>query len=126
MDNQGDVIEVTAPSLTYRVINGRIAGMVDGQDAARQAIDKILRTERFVWPIYDDQYGNDLAELLGKEMPYVKAEVRRMLVEALKADDRVNDVQINKIEQTGSDELSVFATVTTQFGLLNIESEVTT
>ncbi|QEU46216.1 DUF2634 domain-containing protein [Schleiferilactobacillus harbinensis] len=126
MDNQGDVIEVTAPSLTYRVINGRIVGMIDGQDAARQAIDKILRTERFDWPIYDDQYGNDLAELLGKEMPYVKAEVRRMLVEALKADDRVNDVQINKIEQTGSDELSVFATVTTQFGLLNIESEVTT
>jgi hypothetical protein len=69
MDNQGDVIEVTAPSLTYRVINGRIVGMIDGQDAARQAIDKILRTERFVWPIYDDQYGNDLAELLGKEMP---------------------------------------------------------
>ena len=126
MDNQGDVIEVTAPSLTYRVINGRIVGMIDGQDAARQAIDKILRTERFVWPIYDDQYGNDLAELLGKEMPYAKAEVRRMLMEALKADDRVNDVRVDKIEQTGSDELSVFATVTTQFGLLNIESEVTT
>lgn len=126
MDNQGDVIEVTAPSLTYRVINGRIVGMIDGQDAARQAIDKILRTERLVWPIYDDQYGNDLAELLGKEMPYVKAEVRRMLMEALKADDRVNDVRVDKIEQTGSDELSVFATVTTQFGLLNIESEVTT
>jgi phage baseplate assembly protein W len=126
MDNQGDVIEVTAPSLTYRVINGRIVGMIDGQDAARQAIEKILRTERFAWPIYDDQYGNDLAELLGKEMPYVKAEVRRMLVEALKADDRVNDVRVDKIEQTGSDELSVFATVTTQFGLLNIESEVTT
>ncbi|MEE6715776.1 DUF2634 domain-containing protein [Schleiferilactobacillus harbinensis] len=126
MDNQGDVIEVTAPSLTYRVINGRIVGMIDGQDAARQAIDKILRTERFVWHIYDDQYGNDLAELLGKEMPYVKAEVQRMLMEALKADDRVNDVRVDKIEQTGSDELSVFATVTTQFGLLNIESEVTT
>jgi hypothetical protein len=59
-------------------------------------------------------------------MPYVKAEVRRMLMEALKADDRVNDVRVDKIEQTGSDELSVFATVTTQFGLLNIESEVTT
>jgi hypothetical protein len=49
-----------------------------------------------------------------------------MLMEALKADDRVNDVRVDKIEQTGSDELSVFATVTTQFGLLNIESEVTT
>lgn len=119
------VEEQTLPSLTYRIVNGRVRGLIDDQDAMRQAVEKILRTERFVWPIYDDQYGNDLLELIGKSMPYARSEVSRMITEALKADDRVDDVQIDRLEQVDADSLAVWVTVTTATGEVNVETEVT-
>lgn len=127
MDDEQETLEIeeqTLPSLTYRVVDGRVRGMIDDLDAVRQAVDKILRTERFVWPTYDDQYGNDLLELIGKSMPYAKAEVERMITEALKADDRVDGVAINKMEEVNGDSLAVWFTVSTASGQLQAETEV--
>ena len=53
-----------SPTYTFKVANGRIRGMTDELDAMQQAVDKILKTERFVYQIYDEQYGNDLPELI--------------------------------------------------------------
>lgn len=119
-----EIEEQTLPSLTYRIVNGRVRGLIDDQDAMRQAVEKILRTERFVWPIYDDQYGNDLLELIGKSMPYARNEVKRMLSDALKADDRVDEVTIDRMEQIDDNSLAVWLTVTTVSGELNVETEV--
>ncbi|KRM54629.1 DUF2634 domain-containing protein [Lacticaseibacillus sharpeae] len=119
-----EIEEQTLPSLTYRIVNGRVGGLIDDQDAMRQAVEKILRTERFVWPIYDDQYGNDLLELIGKSMPYARNEVKRMLSDALKADDRVDEVTIDRMEQIDDNSLAVWLTVTTVSGELNVETEV--
>ena len=93
------------PTLTFKVEHGRIRGKTDEQEAMVQAIDKILQTERFVYPIYDDQYGNDLMELIGKDMEYAEADVERIIVEALTADDRVLQVEISKIERLDTDTL---------------------
>lgn len=119
-----DIEIITLPSLTYRVVDGRISGKIDGLDAMRQAIEKIFSTDRFVLPIYSDQYGNDLSELLGKEMPYVKADLGRVFDEALKADDRVDAVEINSVTQSSRDTLIVVLTVSTMFGDIKTESEV--
>lgn len=119
-----DIEEITLPSLTYEVINGRIIGKIDGSLAMRQAIEKILLTDRFVWEIYSNQYGNDLSELIGKELPYVKAELGRMIDEALKGDDRVDDVAINDIQQTERDTLLANVTVSTMYGNITVNSEV--
>lgn len=119
-----DVSVVTLPSLTYKVKDGRIIGKIDGAEAMFQAIHKIIQTERFVFPIYSDQYGHDLAELIGKEMPYVRAEVGRMFSEALKADDRVDDVTINDIIQVSRNSLYVEITVSTMYGEIKTEGEV--
>ena len=125
MDDENlEIEEQTLPSLTYRVVDGRVRGMIDDLDAVRQAVDKILRTERFVWPIYDDQYGNDLLELVGKSMPYAKAEVERMITEALQGDDRVDGVTIDKMEAVNGDSLAVWFTVSTASGELQAETEV--
>ncbi len=113
------------PTLTYQVINGRIYGMVDGVEAVRQAVEKILLTERFVYPIYDDQYGHDLLDLIGKDFPYVKVEVKRMVKEALKADDRITGVKITKMEQTDLSTLSVLVEVSTIYGDFKTKTEVT-
>jgi len=121
---EDDLEEETLPTRTYRVVNGRIRTMTDGHEAMIQAIDKILRTERFVFSIYDENYGNDFIELLGKEFDYAKVEVERMLQEALFADDRVTDVRVDDIQQTDSTTLAVKGSADTIYGTIPIESEV--
>lgn len=121
---EDEVEEETLPSSTYLVRNGRIVSTVDGQAAMVQAIDKILKTERFVFPIYDDQYGNDLEELIGKDFDYAEVEIDRMLTEALEADDRVTDVSIDEIEQIDSTTLKATGSCETIFGTVPVESEV--
>ena len=113
------------PTLTFRVENGRIRGKVDELSAMVQAVDKILRTERLVYPIYSHQYGNDLNDLIGKDIGYAKVEAERMIKEALLADDRVIDVEIDSIDQKNKDTLVVTGTCFTVFGKIAIDSEVT-
>lgn len=113
------------PTLTFKVENGRIRGKVDELPAMVQAVDKILRTERLVYPIYSDQYGNDLNDLIGKDIGYAKVEAERMIKEALLADDRVTDVEIDTIDQKNKDTLVVTGTCFTVFGNIAIDSEVT-
>ena len=120
-----DLEEETLPSYTYLVRDGRIRSMTDGREAMVQAVDKILRTERFVFSIYDEDYGNDFNELLGKDFDYAEVEVERMLGEAMYADDRVTDVSVDEIQKTDLTTLVVTGTVETIFGTIPIESEVT-
>ena len=126
VDTEEDDDEVLEdePTLTFKVENGRIRGKVDEQAAMVQVVDKILQTERLVYPIYTEQYGNDFNDLIGKNMGYAKVEVDRMLKEALLADDRVTDVEVDEIEQISRDTLQVKGTCFTVFGKINIDSEV--
>ena len=66
-DGDNDEIEEEIIYRTYRMDfkNKRIIGMVDGVDAAVQAIFKALQTRRFAHIIYDDQYGCDIFNKIG-------------------------------------------------------------
>lgn len=119
-----DVEEETSPSYTYQVKAGRIIQMTDGKDAMLQAINKLLQTIRFAYPIYDEDYGHDLEDLLGKELPYAQTEVERLLTEALEADDRVLDVEVQDIVPDTKGFLTVTALVTTIYGEISISPEV--
>lgn len=119
-----DVEEETSPTYTYQVKAGRIIQMTDGKDAMLQAIDKLLQTVRFAYPIYDEDYGHDLEGLLGKELPYTQTEVKRLLTEALEADDRVLDVEVQDIVPDTKGFLTVTALVTTIYGEISISPEV--
>jgi hypothetical protein len=123
-DEEDDETLKDEPTLTFKVENGRIRGKIDEQVAMVQAVDKILRTERLVYPIYSDQYGNDLNDLIGKNMTFAKVEVERMIKEALLADDRVIGVEIDEIAQIDSDTLNITGTCTTVYGDINLDSEV--
>ena len=98
--------------------------MTDELDAMQQAVDKILKTERFVYQIYDEQYGNDLPELIGESINYAVSEAERMTVEALVADDRINSVEITRCEQSSSDSIIVEGFANTVYGRVGFESEV--
>lgn len=118
-----DIQEITLPSQTYKVINGHIVGMTDGLDAMRQAISKILATERFVYPIYTENYGNDLNDLVGKEYSYIMTDIKRVISEALLADDRIQSVNINSVDKKGN-VITVDGYASTIFGDVNFRSEV--
>lgn len=91
-------IEVTSdrgPSKTYGVAyeaDGRYKGFIYEREAMKQAIFKILQTERFRYLIYSWDYGIELADLFGMPIPYVLAELPRRISEALLADDRIKKV----------------------------------
>lgn len=118
-----DEDEQEFPTLTFLVKNGRIRSKVDELPAMVQAVDKILRTERFVYPIYSDIYGSDVEELTGTDMGYARTEVERMLEEALETDERITGVEITDIS-VNKDVLDVHARVMTVYGDFPIESEV--
>lgn len=118
-----DEDEQEFPTLTFLVKNGRIRSKVDELPAMVQAVDKILRTERFVYPIYSDQYGSDIEELVGENMDYAKVEVERMIEEALEADERVTEVEITDL-LVNQDILEVYVRVSTVYGDFSTKSEV--
>ena len=124
LDDEDDEELPDETTRTFLIEHGRIRRKVDELPAMVQAVDKILQTERLVYPIYTDQYGNDLNELIGKDMAYAEVEVERMVEEALLADDRITDVQIDTIEQTDNDSLTVTGNFTTVYGQISIDSEV--
>lgn len=111
-------------STTYLIKEGRIRSKTDGQEAMIQAVDKILRTERFVYPIYNNQYGNDFFELFGKSFGYATVEVERMVKEALLADDRILSVTVSDIEAVDKNILKVMGSCKTVFGEVKVGSEV--
>ncbi|MDY6267914.1 MAG: DUF2634 domain-containing protein [Selenomonadaceae bacterium] len=82
-------------SKTFRIAYEResqFAGMTDELDAMRQAIYKIINTERYEYIIYSWNYGIELADLFGKPVPFVYAELPRRITEALMQDDRILSV----------------------------------
>lgn len=115
---------IFAPSLTYRVEGGRILGKIDELEAVQQAVSKILMTERFVFEIYSDQYGNDLNDLIGKDMPYVKTALENIIVEAFYSDDRIDDVTISEITQVNKQTLQVSFSINSLFGHFEAKTEV--
>lgn len=82
------------PNKTYKVDwdNHRIIGYIDDLDAIEQAIDLHLSTERYEWVIYSWQYGSEIYNLIGKPYDYAKAEMKRMIKDALSIDSRITDV----------------------------------
>lgn len=122
--NEEETIE---PSKTYRLDfeKGRIGGFIDEEQAIRQFIRKALMTARFRFLIYDDQYGNELEDLIGSDVTdeFLQSEIPRAITDALIYDDRIEDVRDFEIERKKGD-LYVTFLVETVDGLLLDESVV--
>lgn len=111
-------------SKTYRVLNGRVVGWIDNKQALRQAIEKLLHTERYMHEIYTDEYGIELQALIGENFDLVEAEIGRIIKEALLADDRI--VSVENIQATKLDSTSLLITFSIEsiFGTLAFEEVV--
>jgi hypothetical protein len=62
---------------------------IDGIEATKQAVCKILKTERFRYRIYSEDYGIETIALFGTDSEYALAEIERRITEALCADKRI-------------------------------------
>lgn len=113
------------PSLTYGldIEKGRIFGKVDGIEAVKQAIYKILSTERYRHLIYSWNYGAELTSLIGQPASYVVSELKRRVTEALMQDDRVTGIDVFSFT-TEKGKAQASFTVNTIFGDVAIEKEV--
>lgn len=69
-----------------------IRGFADGVDAIKQAIYKIVNTERFKYPIYSWDYGIETLDLYGTNASYAMSEIKRRISEALLWDKRIQNV----------------------------------
>lgn len=123
--SQGLEIRQTSRTWRMNIDNESINGFItDDIDAVKQAVYKILNTERYKHIIYSSNYGIELAELFGKPMPFVLPEIPRRIKEALIQDDRVKDVDDFRLEPDKTGNIQVDFTVRSIFGAFNVKKEV--
>ncbi|MFS1511095.1 DUF2634 domain-containing protein [Chengkuizengella sp. SCS-71B] len=118
-------LKKTESSKTYKLDfdTGEIKGYIDGIEAVKQYVRKALSTPRFRYLIYTDQYGSELEDLIGQNVPHelVDAEVPRLIEEAISYDDRIRAVRNFSISRKGD---ALYATFEVETVDGTIEQEV--
>lgn len=124
-----DVAIAHQPSYTYAldyVRDNQIRGFTDELEAMKQAIYKIINTERYEYIIYSWNYGIELQDLFGQPIPYVYAELQRRISEALLADDRIKDVYEFEFGHNQGDVFTTFSVDTIYGTITDIRKELIT
>lgn len=116
------------PTPTYKM-NADILtvnGGTDGIEAMKQAVFKILSTERFQYPMYSADYGIELNDLYGQPPSYVCPELERRISEALSVDERIEGTENFSFDIGKKGCVSARFTVNTIFGSFETEKTVIT
>ncbi len=89
-----DITVKEQPSLTYRMDLDEeyVRGYADKLEAVKQAVFRILSTERYQHVIYPWYYGIETIDLYGEPVTYIIPEIERRITEALMTDNRVTGV----------------------------------
>lgn len=115
------------PTLTYQMnLNSRsIHGYTDKLEAMKQAIFKILSTERYQYIMYSGNYGIELLDLYGEPITYVCPELERRITEALTWDERIESVDDFEFDTSKKGEILVTFIAHTIYGDVAAERTVT-
>lgn len=114
------------PTHTYKMDmkDDLIRGYTDELEAMRQAIYKILLTERFQYIMYSGNYGIELLDLYGQPISYVCPELERRISEALLWDKRIKSLADFEFSIPQKGVVHVSFTAHTVFGDVRAEREV--
>lgn len=114
------------PTKTYRMNleSNRVRGYVDGQEAMKQAIFKILQTERYQYIMYSWNYGIETLDLYGEPISWVCPELERRISEALLWDSRITSVDNFEFNISKKGVIHVTFTAHTVFGDVAAEKVV--
>lgn len=114
------------PTLTYQMNLNRksIQGYTDKLEAMKQAIFKILSTERYQYIMYSGNYGIELLDLYGEPITYVCPELERRITEALTWDERIESVDDFEFDTSKKGEILVTFIAHTVYGDVAAERTV--
>lgn len=114
------------PSLTYKMdLEGdSVRGIVDEQEAMKQAIFRILSTERYQFVIYPWYYGIETIDLYGEPVAYVCTELERRITEALLTDTRISSVTDFEFDLEVKGVVHAMFTVNTVYGAIKADKGV--
>lgn len=101
-----------------------IGGTCDDLESIKQAVFKILNTERYHHMMYSWNYGIETTDLIGQRMGYVLPEIQRRITEALTQDDRVLSVDNFEFDTSTKHEVVCTFVVHTTFGSFESEKVV--
>ena len=108
---------------TYKLSSDKVQGFTDELEALQQGIYKVLNTEKYEYPIYSFEYGIEIENLIGKDITYVKIELKRRIQECLLQDERIESVSNFQYSLDG-DTLTCTFDVVSIYGEINITKEV--
>lgn len=117
---------VHEPSFTHKLNTERnkVVGYVDALEAYKQAIYKILNTERYEYVIYSWNYGVEFKSLIGKPIYYVVPEIERRITDAIMQDDRTVSVGSFEFDTSKRGVVHVTFTAVSIYGEETIETDV--
>lgn len=92
-----------------------VNGFVDGIDAVKQAVFLILNTNRFEHIIYDNNYGSELTNLIGKNTSDIEIHILQAVEDALFQDDRIKSIS-DFVCQKNKEKITASFTVNSIFG----------
>lgn len=113
-------------SLTYKMDpdSDSVRGFADGREAVKQAIFRILSTERYQYIIYPWWYGIETLDLYGEPVNWVCAELERRIAESLCVDTRITDVTDFEHDTSMKGVVHTTCIVHTVYGDIPTEREV--
>ena len=94
----------------------RIIGEIDDLEAVKQAVYKILHTERFNSLLYSWDYGVEFENLIGKDYDFILGDLQRRIEEALLQDDRIERIENVKVNKKQNDSIDVSFIVISKYG----------
>ena len=97
-----DIKIIERENKTYKmeIESNKIIGILNNDlKAIEQAVYKIIRTERYEYPIYSWNYGIELRDLFGMPTSYCIPEIERRIKEALLQDTRIKEVENFEFEE---------------------------
>lgn len=114
------------PSKTYKMnlYGDTVRGLCDGQEAMKQAVFKILNTERYEHIIYSWNYGIETLDLYGQPITWVCPELERRITEALLVDTRISGVSDFEHDLSMKGIVHTYFTVHTIYGEIKAERGV--
>lgn len=118
-----EIVDNIETSKTYRIVDNSLSGYVEELESLKQALYKVLNTERYEYPIYSFDYGIELESLIGKDADYVKIELKRRIEECLLEDERVKEVNNFEFIQDGESLICSFYVISI-YGEISITKEV--
>lgn len=118
-----DITNEVLTTRTYDIKYNVVGKYIDDLEALEQHISKLLNTEKYRYPIYSFNYGVEFENLIGKDIEYVRIELKRRIEEVLLEDSRIQSVEDFTFESEG-DTLKCSFNVISIYGDIVVNKEV--